>query len=148
MIQKTKKQKNNSREKFTIQYFEEKKAKDKKKEIFKINKKNYIKEFKELNLSRSLGDLYCEELGIISEPEIVECNLKKNKGKFIILGTDSLFKYLSNDEILNIIKKYIYLNNGFEACKELEELARERWKKNVRKIEDITFIIIFLDFKR
>ena len=39
-------------------------------------------------------------------------------------------------------------NKGFAACKELEELARERWKKNVRKIEDITFIIIFLDFKR
>ena len=39
-------------------------------------------------------------------------------------------------------------NKGFAACKELEELARERWKKNFRKIEDITIIIVFLDWKK
>jgi hypothetical protein len=138
-------------EKFSnsIKYlFNKKIEEDIKKDKLEVKKTSYLKEFKELNLSRSLGDLYCQELGIISEPEIVEIDLKYNKGRYIVLGTSSLFTYLSNEEIGNIVKKHYYENNGVEACKDLEELARERWKKNVRKIEDITFIIIFLDFKR
>ena len=121
---------------------------DIKKDKLEVKKTSYLKEFKELNLSRALGDLYCQDLGIISEPEIVEIDLKYNKGRYIVLGTNSLFTYLTNEEIGNIVKKYYYENNGFEACKELEELARERWKKNLRAIEDITVIIIFLDLKR
>ena len=138
-------------EKFSnsIKYLFNKKIEDDiKKDKLEVKKTSYLKEFKELNLSRALGDLYCQDLGIISEPEIVEIDLKYNKGRYIVLGTNSLFTYLTNEEIGNIVKKYYYENNGFEACKELEELARERWKKNLRAIEDITVIIIFLDLKR
>ena len=117
-------------------------------EKIKLLKKIYLKEFKELNLSRSLGDLEAQNLGIIQEPEIVECDLKFNRGKFIILGTNSLFQFITNEEINVIVKKYMKENKGFAACKELEELARERWKKNFRKIEDITIIIVFLDWKK
>ena len=44
-----------------------------------LSKRIYLKEFEELNLSRSIGDLYADELGIIRELEIVECDLKFNK---------------------------------------------------------------------
>ena len=117
-------------------------------EKIKLLKKIYLKEFKELNLSRSLGDLEAQNLGIIQEPEIVECDLKFNRGKFIVLGTSSLFQFITNEEINVIVKKYMKENKGFAACKELEELARERWKKHFRKIEDITIIIVFLDWKK
>ncbi len=110
-------------------------------------KKIFIKEFKELNLSRSIGDLDAKEIGIISEPEIVECDLKVQKAKILVMGTSSLFEYLSIEEIGIIVKKYYKDNNGFDACVELEELAKERWKQNVKKVEDITVIVIFLDFK-
>ena len=150
-VKKIEKISKNPFEKFSnsIKYLFNKKMEDDiKKEKLEVKKTSYLKEFKELNLSRSLGDLYCQELGIISEPEIVEIDLKYNKGRYIVLGTNSLFTYLTNEEIGNIVKKHYYENNGAEACKELEELARERWKRNVRKIDDITIIIIFLDFKR
>ena len=113
-----------------------------------FSKRIYLKEFEELNLSRSIGDLYADELGIIREPEIVECDLKFNQGRFLVMGTNSLFMFLSNEEIGNIVKKYNNDDNGFKACKELEELARERWKKNLRRIDDITIIVIYLDWKK
>ena len=121
---------------------------DIKKEKLEVKKTSYLKEFKELNLSRSLGDLYADELGIIREPEIVECDLKFNQGRFLVMGTNSLFMFLSNEEIGNIVKKYNNDDNGFKACKELEELARERWKKNMRRVDDITCVIIFFEDKR
>ena len=110
-------------------------------------KKIFIKEFKELNLSRSIGDLDAKEIGIISEPEIVECNLKVQKAKFLVMGTSSLFQYLSIEEIGNIVRKYYRDNNGFDACIHLEELAKEKWKLNAKKVEDISVIIIFFENK-
>jgi hypothetical protein len=71
-----------------------------------LSKRIYLKEFEELNLSRSIGDLYADELGIIREPEIVECDLKFNQGRFLVMATNSLFMFLSNEEIGNIVKKY------------------------------------------
>ena len=114
----------------------------------KITKKNeYQNYFKTLGLSRSLGDISCEEIGIISEPEIVECDLKINRGKFIVLGTASLWKFLKREEVGNIVRKFSKENDSFGACKELENIARERWKQITRKIEDITVVVVFLEWK-
>ena len=124
--------------------------KQKGKELFheeNLLKKIFIKEFKELNLTRTIGDLDAKEIGIISEPEIVECNLKVQKAKFLVMGTSSLFQYLSIEEIGNIVRKYYRDNNGFDACIHLEELAKERWIQNAKKVEDISIIIIFFENK-
>ena len=110
----------------------------------KIEYQNY---FKKLGLSRSIGDISCEEIGIISEPEIVECDLKLNRGKFIVLGTASLWKFLKREEVGNIVRKFSKENDSFGACKELENIARERWKQITRKIEDITVVVVFLEWK-
>ena len=124
--------------------------KQKGKELFheeNLFKKIFIKEFKELNLTRTIGDLDAKEIGIISEPEIVECNLKVQKAKFLVMGTSSLFQYISIEEIGNIVRKYYRDNNGFDACIHLEELAKERWIQNAKKVEDISIIIIFFENK-
>ena len=117
------------------------------KEEKNIKKKEYQNYFKNLGLSRSIGDLSCEELGIISEPEIVECDLKINRGKFIVLGTSSLWKFLRREEVGNIVRKFSKENDSFGACRELENIARERWKQITRKIEDITVVVVFLEWK-
>ena len=115
---------------------------------FEKAKNAYLKKFIKLNISRSLGDLQAKELGIISEPEIVESNLKLDRGKVCVLGTLSLWKYLSEEEVGDIVRKHSRDNNTFAACRELEEIARERWKKNMRRVDDITVVIIFLEWKR
>ena len=116
--------------------------------IFEKKKNLYLKKIIKLNISRSLGDLQAKELGIISEPEIVESNLKLDRGKICVIGTLSLWKFLSEEEVGVIARKHARENNAYAACRELEEIARERWKRNMRSVDDITVVIIFLELKR
>jgi hypothetical protein len=118
------------------------------KNIFERRKNLYLKRIIKLNISRSLGDLQAKELGIISEPEIVESNLKVDRGKVCVIGTLSLWKYLTEIEVGDVVRKHSRDNNSFAACRELEELAREKWKKNMKKVDDISVVIIFLEWKR
>ena len=118
------------------------------KNLFEKNKNIYLKRIVKLNISRSLGDLQAKELGIISEPEIVESNLRLDRGKICVIGTLSLWKFLSEEEVGVIVRKHARENNAYAACRELEEIARERWKRNMRSVDDITVVIIFLELKR
>ena len=127
-----------------MNYIDKIKEKDK----FEKKKNLYLKKFIKLNISRSLGDLQTKELGIIPNPEIIESNLKIDRGKICVIGTSSLWKYLSEEEVGNIVRKHARENDTYSACKELEELARERWKKNMRRVDDITCVIIFFEDKR
>ena len=118
------------------------------KNLFEKNKNIYLKRIVKLNISRSLGDLQGKELGITSEPEIVESNLRMDRGKICVIGTSSLWKFLSEEEVGVIVRKHARENNAYAACRELEEIARERWKRNMSSVDDITVIIIFLELKR
>ena len=118
------------------------------KNLFEKNKNIYLKRIVKLNISRSLGDLQGKELGITSEPEIVESNLRMDRGKICVIGTSSLWKFLSEEEVGVIVRKHARENNAYAACRELEEIARERWKRNMSSVDDITVITIFLELKR
>ena len=114
----------------------------------KKRKEAFIKEFSELDISRCVGNLAAEELGIIPGPEISESDLRINKGKFLVMGTESLWKYITIDEVGDIVNTHYFANDNAGACKELQELARDRWKeKNEGAYDDISIIIIFLDNK-
>lgn len=110
-------------------------------------KDNFLKEFLELDISRCIGNLAAEEYGIIPGPEIVESDIRINKGKFIVIGTSSLWKYLTDDEIGEIVNKYLATADSLGACKELEETAKERWKSESGGYDDISVIVIFFDIK-
>ena len=110
-------------------------------------KENFIKEFYELDISRCIGNLAAEEYGVIPGPEIVESDIKLNKGKFIVMGTESLWKYLNEDEVGEIVNKHYSSLNSEAACKELQDLAKERWKNKTGGYDDISVIVIFLDSK-
>ena len=115
--------------------------------ISEKERENYLKEFFDLDISRCVGNLFAEELGIIPGPEVVECDIRINKGKFIVMGTNSLWKYLDDDEIGTIVNKYFGIGDSIGACKELEETAKERWKSNTGGCDDISVAVIFLDLK-
>lgn len=96
-----------------------------------------------LAMSRSFGDHAAVEVGVISEPEILEMNLTEDD-KFIVLASDGVWEFLSNDEVARIVYPH-YLNNSAE--KAAEALIREslkKWKTEENVVDDITCIIIFL----
>ena len=111
-------------------------------------KELFLKEFIELDISRCIGNLAAEELGIIPGPEIGESDIKLNKGKFIVIGTESLWKYLTEEEVGDIVNLHYPTYDCEGACKDLQDLAKDRWKeKNDGAYDDISVVIIFFDAK-
>ena len=124
---------------------------NKEKNIILIDQKRkelFLKEFIELDISRCIGNLAAEELGIIPGPEIGESDIKLNKGKFIVIGTESLWKYLTEEEVGDIVNLHYPTYDCEGACKDLQDLAKDRWKeKNDGAYDDISVVIIFFDAK-
>ena len=58
-----------------------------------------------LAMSRSFGDKIGKDIGIISEPLINEYILNKDV-KYIIMGSDGIWEFLSNEQVMNIGNKY------------------------------------------
>ena len=94
-----------------------------------------------LAISRSLGDKIAEEVGVISEPEIFEFEINKNS-KYIIMGSDGVFEYLTNNEIVEIAKKYLNNDNLQKACYVIVEKSAKLFKQNECRVDDITINII------
>ena len=115
--------------------------------IYNREKDNFLKEFCELDISRCIGNLAAEDLGVIPGPEIIESDLRLNKGKYIVMGNESLWRYLSEDEVGEIVGKHFSSTNSDMACKELIDLAKERWKNDIGGYDDISVIVIFIDSK-
>ena len=111
-------------------------------------KEAFLKEFTELDISRCVGNLAVEELGIIPGPEIGESDVRINKGKFIVIGTESLWKYISENEVCDIVSTHYFTYNSEAACQDLIDLAKDRWKeKNDGAYDDISVIVLFFDAK-
>ena len=97
-----------------------------------------------LALTRSFGDELLNKIGVNCIPEIKEFFLEK-EDKFIIIGTDGLWEYISSQECVNIIKEF-YLENDIQgAGNYLFKEASKRWIMEQDVVDDITIIIIFLD---
>ena len=75
-----------------------------------------------LAISRCLGDKIAEELGVISVPDIIDIDINKNC-KYIIMGSDGVFEYLNNNEIIEVSKKYLNSDNLQKACQIIVEKA-------------------------
>lgn len=57
-------------------------------------------------------------MGVISEPEIIEHTLNC-EDLIMVLGSDGLFEFLTNDEIIKIVSPYYSTNDVERACEEL-----------------------------
>lgn len=55
-------------------------------------------EYPGLAMSRSIGDQIAKSVGVICDPDIREINIDKDD-KFIILASDGLWEFLSNEEV-------------------------------------------------
>ena len=98
-----------------------------------------------LAMSRSFGDKIGKDIGIISEPLINEYILNKDV-KYIIMGSDGIWEFLSNEQVMNIGNKYYINNDPDNFCRQLIKKSTELWENNSRNIDDITLIVIFFTF--
>ena len=57
-------------------------------------------------MSRSIGDKIAHDIGVISEPEILDFNLD-DKCKYLIMGSDGVWQYLKNENVVEIISPFL-----------------------------------------
>ena len=62
-----------------------------------------------------------------------------------MVASDGLFEFISNQEIMNIIKDCYLSGEIVECCEYLYELSREKWIKEEEVVDDITMILVFLE---
>ena len=101
-----------------------------------------------LAMSRSIGDGQAKNLGVLNEPDIFEYVLNEGD-KFIVCASDGVWEYLSNDDVMNIVKDvYIKEGKADEACEILVKKASDEWRKeNNNTMDDISCAILFLNVK-
>ena len=97
-----------------------------------------------LAMSRSFGDSEGENLGIIAEPEVKEYLIKKDD-KALIIASDGLWEYTSNEEVVDIVKKLWEQKDVDKIVNELYKASIENWKKENCNIDDITIICVLLN---
>ena len=79
-----------------------------------------------LAMSRSMGDAVAASVGVFSEPEILEFALTP-EDKFLVCGSDGVFEFLSNEEIVKIVVPFWKINDVQGACDAVAQEARTRW---------------------
>ena len=99
-----------------------------------------------LAMTRSFGDIVGSTVGVLSEPEIKCFNYEKSD-KFIVIGSDGLWEYLSCQEVVNIVGEFYKTNNlnSDAAVMKLYQISRKKWLEIQGCIDDISIIILFLE---
>ena len=97
-----------------------------------------------LSISRSFGDFISEPLGVFSIPDIKEYNFDFRKSKILMIATDGIWEFLSNEKVKDILIPFYEENNINGAMNKIIDVARKLWKiKNPEYIDDLSSILIF-----
>ena len=76
-------------------------------------------------------------------------NFKLNINYIVVCASDGVWEYLSNDDVMNIVKDvYVKEGKADEACEILVKKASDEWRKeNNNTMDDISCAILFLNVK-
>ena len=97
-----------------------------------------------LAMSRSFGDNVASRVGVFSEPEVKIFPFKE-EDKFIVIASDGLWEYVTNDEVIDIVSEYFEKKDCDGAVSKLYEISHERWVQYDDYIDDISIIVVFLE---
>ena len=95
-----------------------------------------------LAMSRSFGDKKAKSCGVIPFPDIIEYNLKWNF-KYMVICSDGVWEFLSNEDVMELGDKYFYQNDINEFCNQLLKRSTEIWEKEENYMDDITIVAVF-----
>ena len=97
-----------------------------------------------LAMTRSFGDRVAATVGVISKPEIKEFSYSEND-RFMLIASDGVWEFLSNQEVMDMIKKFYLENRLNECCEFIYEESKKRWLQEEEVIDDITMILVIFD---
>ena len=91
--------------------------------------------------TRSIGDTYAEELGVIAEPEIIEISIA-DQDQMIVIASDGIFEFITNQMVADIAKHH---NDPLSLCKALVAEAYDLWLQYEVRTDDISCIALYIE---
>ena len=92
--------------------------------------------------TRSLGDSIAKELGVSAEPELTHHDLNDGKTKCIIIASDGVFEFVSNEEVVGICEEFY--PDCDRASKEIVKLSYNKWAIEDERADDVTVIVAYV----
>lgn len=89
-------------------------------------------------VARSLGDVVAHTAGVISEPEFSDFDLDPETDKFLVVATDGLWEFITNEETVDIVNSQ---SGPSQAVDTLVTEAGTRWMAEEQVIDDTTVIV-------
>ena len=65
--------------------------------------------------------------------------------KFIVIASDGVWEFLSNEQIGQIVWPYYLQNSPEQAGNAIVRAAAQKWRQNDNMVDDITCVTIFLE---
>lgn len=100
-----------------------------------------------LCMTRSLGDTFVKEVGIIATPEVQKWSLKSRRGACLFMASDGIWEFVKPKEVARFLGEQLAKGASREkALDALLRLAQERWRKEEETYcDDITAILVPAD---
>ena len=98
-----------------------------------------------LAMSRSIGDKLAHKVGVSDIPEIKEFNISDVEPLAVIVASDGVWEFMSNEEVRNIVMNFAYSKDANSCSKNIVEKARAVWQGTGYAIDDITCVIAFFN---
>jgi serine/threonine protein phosphatase PrpC len=95
-------------------------------------------------MSRSIGDYLAHSVGVDIHPEVMRFELTP-EDKFIIIASDGVWEFLSNEDIAKIVWPFYLKNSPELAGNAIVRASAQKWRENDSVIDDITCVTIFLE---
>ena len=100
-------------------------------------------DFPGLAMSRSIGDRLAHRVGVSDIPEIKEFNIDENTPLAVVLASDGVWEFMSNEEVSEIVYRFEDNKDASVCAKKIVERARQVWEKTGYAIDDITCVVVF-----
>lgn len=96
-----------------------------------------------LAMTRSLGDGLAKSCGVISKPTVKVIQRDKAIDRAILVCSDGISDQIVFEEMEELLQFYYKSQDTENCCKQLVEVATERWHQRHNMQDDITSIVLF-----
>ena len=101
------------------------------------------KDYPGIATSRSIGDSIAKKVGVVYEPDIEMYDIDEHV-KYLVVASDGVWEFLTNKDVMKIIKPYFKSGDVEGACDEVVNKSIEKWEKEEYGRDDITVVVSFL----
>ena len=96
-----------------------------------------------LAMSRSIGDGIAHSIGVSDIPEILEFDVRNVRPVALIVASDGVWEFLSNQDVKDEVGKFLYRDDCDMCARSICQRARAAWERNGVYCDDITAVVAF-----